>query len=112
MENGHPVLSWSNTPGAAFVVESTTNLGAPAWQRRATLTTETVDHSWVDDAAMGNAVFYRVALATNATVFQALQQALRRACVNQGIVGASAAAVLARDGLWLGTYGSDGVLPV
>jgi D-alanyl-D-alanine carboxypeptidase len=113
VEYGRPVLSWSNSPGEAYVVEATTNLAAPAWHRRATLTTEAADHSWVDDAAMDQGTFYRVALATNATVFRTLQQALRRACNNQGIVGASAAAVLPLDGLWLGTFGTaDGVAPV
>jgi len=113
MKYGHPVLSWSNNLGEAYVVETTTNLAAPVWQRRATLTTEAVDLSWADDTLPGQEMFYRVALATNATIFQTLQQALHRGCTNQGIVGASAAAVLPHDGLWLGTYGSsDGVAPI
>jgi D-alanyl-D-alanine carboxypeptidase len=113
MEHGYPVLSWPNSPGDVYVVEATTNVAASIWQRRATLTTEAQDHSWADDAATGQGTFYRVALATNVTVFQTLQQALRRACINQGIVGASAAVVFPRDGLWLGTYGSsDGTAPV
>jgi D-alanyl-D-alanine carboxypeptidase len=113
LEYGRPVLSWSNSLGEVYVVETTTNLAAPAWHRRATLTTEAGDHSWADDAAMDQGTFYRVTLATNATVFRTLQQALRRACNNQGIVGASAAAVLPLDGLWLGTFGtSDGVAPI
>ena len=89
MEYGRPVLSWSNRLGEAYVVQTTSNLAAPVWQRRATLTTEAVDLSWGDDTLPGQEMFYRVALATNATVFQTLQQALHRGCTDQGIVGAS-----------------------
>lgn len=113
IEHGHPVLSWSNRPGEVYVVETTTDLAAAEWQRRVTLTTEAVDHSWADDAVLGQARYFRVTFATHPTAFQSLQQALRRACLNQGIVGASAAVVLPHDGLWLGTYGSsDGIAPV
>ena len=113
VEYGRPVLSWSNNLGQAYVVEATTDWPRRCGIRRATLTTEGGDHFWVEDAALDEGRFYRVAVATNATVFQTLQQALRRACNNQGIVGASAAAVLPLDGLWLGTFGtSDGVVPV
>ena len=113
VERGYPVLSWSNSFGQAYVIETTTNLASPAWQKRATISAEASDLSWADDALPSQGMFYRVALATNATVFQSLQEALHRACTNQGIVGASAAAVLPNDGLWLGTYGSsDGVSPI
>ena len=40
VEYGRPVLSWSNRLGEVYVIEATTNLAAPAWHRRATLTTE------------------------------------------------------------------------
>lgn len=113
IEHGHPVLSWSNIPGEVYVVETTTDVVATEWRRRVTLTTEAVDHSWADDADTDQVTFYRVGLATNPAVFRSLQQALRRACINQGIVGASAAVVLPHEGLWLGTYGSsDGIASV
>jgi D-alanyl-D-alanine carboxypeptidase len=112
LEQGVPVLNWSNTVGQAYAVEAATNLTA-GWQKRATLTAETSDLSWADDALPSREMFYRVALAPNSTTFQTLQQSLRRACTNQGIVGASAAAFLPHEGLWLGTFGtSDGVKPI
>ncbi len=112
LEQGVPVLSWSNAVGQAYVIEAATNPVA-GWRKRATVTTETLDLSWADDALPSQEMFYRVALATNSTVFQTLQQALRRACTNQGIVGASAAAFLPDEGLWLGTFGSsDGMTAI
>lgn len=112
LEHGVPVLNWSNTVGEAYVIEAATNPAA-GWQKRATITTGSADLSWADDALPGQEMFYRVALATDATVFETLQQALHRACTNQGIVGASAAAFLPDEGLWLGTFGtSDGVTPI
>jgi CubicO group peptidase (beta-lactamase class C family) len=112
LEHGVPVLNWSNTVGQAYVIEAATNPAA-GWQKRATITTESADLSWADDALPGQEMFYRVALATDSTVFETLQQALHRACTNQGIVGASAAAFLPDEGLWLGTFGtSDGVNPI
>ncbi len=113
VNNGNPVLSWSNSPGLAYVIETATNLAAVGWRQRVAITTEAPDVSWSDDALPSQAMFYRVTLATNAAVFLPLQQALHRACTNQGIVGASAAAYLPNDGLWLGTYGtSDGTIPI
>ncbi len=112
LEQGVPVLHWSNVVGQAYVVETATNL-MEGWQKRATLTTQTPDVSWADDALPSRERFYRVALATNPTPFQTLQQALRRACTNQGIIGASAAVFLPNKGLWLGTFGtSDGINPI
>lgn len=113
VNNGNPVLSWSNSPGQAYVIETSTNLAVAGWQQRVAITTDAPDVSWADDALASPARFYRVTLATNAAVFQTLQQALHRACTNQGIVGASAAAYLPQDGFWLGTFGtSDGVIPI
>jgi D-alanyl-D-alanine carboxypeptidase len=113
LNNGNPVLSWSNSPGQAYLIETATNLAVAGWQRRVALTTEAADVSWADDAVASAAMFYRVTLATNAGIFQTLQQALHRACTNQGIVGACAAAYLPQDGFWLGTCGtSDGTIPI
>lgn len=112
LDQGVPVLGWSNTVGQAYALETAPSPQAE-WQRRATLTAQTAELSWADDALPSQARFYRVALATNATVFDTLQQALDRACAHQGIVGASAAAFLPDAGLWLGTFGtSDGVTPI
>jgi D-alanyl-D-alanine carboxypeptidase len=112
VEFGRAVLSFSNF-GQAYVVETATNLASTVWRKRVTITTEASDVSWADEALPSQAMFYRVAAATNSTIFQTLQQALHRACTNQGIVGASAAAFLPNDGLWLGTYGSsDRVSPI
>ncbi len=113
VNNGNPVLSWSNSPDQAYVIETATNLAKAGWRQRVAITTDAKDVSWADDAVGIPAMFYRVTLATNAAVFQTMQQALRRACTNQGVVGASAAAYLPKDGLWLGTYGtSDGTIPI
>lgn len=113
VNNGDLVLTWSNSPGQAYVIETATNLPTAGWQQRVAITTEAADVSWADDAPGSHAMFYRVTVATNAAVFQTLQQALHRACTNQDIVGASAAAYLPTEGLWLGTYGtSDGMIPI
>jgi CubicO group peptidase (beta-lactamase class C family) len=113
VEYGNPVLCWLNSPGQAYVIETTTNLAMAPWQERATITTESSDLAWADNGLPRQQAFYRVALTTNSTVFQKLQQALHRACTNQGIVGASAAVFLPDEGLWLGTYGSsDGLTPI
>jgi D-alanyl-D-alanine carboxypeptidase len=113
VNNGNPVLSWPNSPGQAYLIETTTNLGTAGWSQRVVITTDATNVSWADDTAGSPAMFYRLTLATNAAVFQTMQQALRRACTNQGIVGASAAAYLPQDGFWLGTYGtSDGTIPI
>jgi len=110
---GQPVLCFSNTYGQAYVIQRRTDLASGAWEKLATITAEASEVSWADDGPSSQAVFYRVGLATNATIFQTLQQALRRGCTNQGIVGASAAAILPADGLWIGTYGSsDGISPI
>jgi D-alanyl-D-alanine carboxypeptidase len=113
VEYGQPVLSWSNSVGQAYVIETTSRLGASAWEARATVTGDTRDLTWADDRASGAAVFYRVTLCTNAAPFQSLQQALERGRTNQSIVGCSAAVVLPAAGLWLGTSGySHGQVPI
>jgi D-alanyl-D-alanine carboxypeptidase len=113
VEHVQPVLLWSNCPGQAYVIETTSNLAANVWEPKATLTTDADDVAWADDSPPRQAVFYRVALSTNAALFQNLQQALQRACTNQGIVGASAATVLPNHGLWLGTSGySSNTVPI
>jgi D-alanyl-D-alanine carboxypeptidase len=112
LEKGVPVLNWSNTLGQAYIIETSSH-PAGGWEKRATITAEAPDLSWADDTQPSQAMFYRVALATNPTIFQTLQQALHRACTNQGIVGASAAAFIPSEGLWIGTFGSsDGHTPV
>ncbi len=113
VEHGQPVLHWSNHIGHAYVIEMATNLVASEWETKATITTDAADVAWADDSFPGQTVFYRVALSTNAAPFQDLQQALQRACTNQGIVGASAGAVVPDYGLWLGTCGySSNNIPV
>jgi D-alanyl-D-alanine carboxypeptidase len=113
MEYGQPVLQWSNSIGEAYVVEATSNLTSRAWASRVTITRDTGDLSWADDAAPGTAVFYRVSLSTNPSPFQTLQQALQRGRTNQNMTGASAAVVLPGYGLWLGTSGhSYGQVPI
>jgi D-alanyl-D-alanine carboxypeptidase len=112
-EQGQPVLQWSNSIGQAYRLETTTNLTTPVWQVEATITADSADFSWTDDRLPGQTTFYRLVLATNAALFQNLQQALQRACTNQGIVGASAAAIIPGQGLWIGTFGtSDGAIPI
>jgi len=113
LEHSQPVLHWSNSIGQAYIIETTTNLTASMWETQASITSDAADVAWADDRLPRQAVFYRVALATNAAPFQDLQQALRRACTNQGIVGASAAAVTPNHGLWLGTSGySHDAVPI
>ena len=113
LEHDRPVLCWPNTQGYAYVIETTTNLNSQVWQKRLTITSDALDLSWADDNAPLQAMFYRVTPATNATPFVTLQQALHRACTNQGIVGASAAVSMPAYGLWLGTCGtSDGSVPI
>jgi len=113
LDGGRPVLCWSNRPGEAFTVETTTNLAEGSWERRLTLTSDAEGAAWRDDAMLNQQAFYRLSLETNSARFGALQRALERACTNQGIVGASAAALLPEDGLWLGVYGtSDGIKPI
>jgi D-alanyl-D-alanine carboxypeptidase len=107
VDRGQPVLSWSNHPGDAYAIEVATNLDLPVWTTKAILTTDAADCAWADDSAPRPAMFYRVALSTNPAPFQDLQQALQRACTNQGIVGASAAAIVPILGLWLGTSGNS-----
>jgi D-alanyl-D-alanine carboxypeptidase len=113
VEYGQPVLHWSNSVGQAYAIEAASNLASPAWEVRATITADTEDIAWADDSPPGTAVFYRVALSTNAAPFQSLQQALQRGRTNQNIVGAAAAVVLPGYGLWLGTSGySYGQVPI
>lgn len=108
-----PVLQWSNQVGAAYVIETRSNLTAGAWQPLAVLTTDAATAAWADDGLPQQARFYRISLSTNPAPFQSLQQALQRACANQKITGASAAAVLPQSGFWLGTCGtSDGTVPI
>jgi D-alanyl-D-alanine carboxypeptidase len=104
---GHPVLCWSNQQGQTFVIETTTNLALTGWQKEATLTADAPELVWADQKLPNQAMFYRVSLATNSALFQTLQQALKRGCTNQGIVGAAASAMLPQSGLWIGTYGSS-----
>ena len=113
LEHSQPVLHWTNRIGQAYRIQTTTNLTAPAWETRASITTDAADLAWADDSQPGPAVFYRVALCTNPAPFQGLQQALQRGRTNQGIVGASAAAVVPNHGLWLGTSGySHDTVPI
>jgi D-alanyl-D-alanine carboxypeptidase len=113
LDGHHPVLCWSNRAGEAFTVESTTNLVFGSWQRRLTVTSDGREMAWRDDGSLAQQAFYRLSLATNSARFGTLQRALERACTNQGIVGASAAALLPEEGLWLGVYGtSDGLTPI
>lgn len=112
-EYGRPVLSCANTPGNAYTVEVSTNLASASWQKAATITTSAAQIRWADDPAIEGAMFYRIGLATNPAPFLSLQDALRRACTNQGIVGASAAAWVPGSGLWIGTFGTyDGSVPI
>ena len=113
VEHDQCVLYWSNSIGQAYVIETTTNLGMPAWNTEATITADASEIAWADDHVPGQAIFYRVALSTNPAPFQGLQQALQRGRTNQGIVGASAAAVVPNHGLWLGTSGySHDTVPI
>lgn len=105
LDLGQPLLQWSNTVGQAYAIQSATNAGVPAWQTEATITADAASVTWLDERLPDRARFYRVAVSTNPAPFQSLQQALQRACTNQGIIGASAAVVLPSQGLWLGTYG-------
>src|SRR3974390_2083104 len=108
-----PVLQWSNHVGDAYVIEANSNLVSGVWQPKAVLTTDASTAVWADDGLGQQSLFYRVSLATNAAPFQSLQQALQRACANQKITGASAAALLPQAGFWLGTCGtSDGSVPI
>jgi D-alanyl-D-alanine carboxypeptidase len=104
-EHSRPVLSWSNTLGEAYVIETTVELAAISWERRATLTTDAPEVSWADDGLPRQTTFYRVVPASNVTPFRDLQQALQRARANQGIVGAAAAVVFSNRNVWLGTSG-------
>jgi D-alanyl-D-alanine carboxypeptidase len=113
LQLARPVLQWSNHVGEAYVIETATNLTSQIWQQRAVLTTDAAMAVWADDGTPQQAVFFRVRLSTNPAPFQSLQQALQRACTNQHITGASAAAVLPQSGFWLGTCGtSDGTVPI
>jgi D-alanyl-D-alanine carboxypeptidase len=113
VEYGQPVLHWSNSVGQAYIIAATSNLASSAWEARATITADAADIAWADDSPTGAAVFYRVALCTNAAPFQSLQQALQRGRTNQNITGAAAAVVLPGYGLWLGTSGySYGQVPI
>ena len=113
LQYSRPVLQWSNHIGDAYVIETRSNLTASAWQPQAVLTTDAATAAWADDGLPPQTKFYRVSLSTNSAPFQSLQQALQRACTNQKITGASAAAVLPQNGLWLGTCGtSDGTVPI
>ncbi len=113
VELGQPVLRFSSSPDQAYVIETATNLPASAWQKRVTVTGDVGDIVWADDRPPVQTLFYRVFQAADPAPFLSLQQALRRACTNQGIVGASAAAMLPDHGLWIGTFGtSDGVVPI
>jgi D-alanyl-D-alanine carboxypeptidase len=113
LQYSRPVLQWSNQVGAAYVLEARSNLTAGAWQPQAVLTTDAATAAWADDGLAQQTRFYRVSRSTNPAPFQSLQQALQRACANQKITGASAAAVLPQYGLWLGTCGtSDGTVPI
>lgn len=112
-EYNQPVFSWSNSIGQAYVIAKTTNLALPSWEPKATVTSDASSISWADDSARHGAAFYRVELSPHPIIFQQLQAALQRACATQRIVGASAAAVLPQDGLWLGSMGhSHGKLPI
>ena len=106
-EFNQPVLSWSNRIGQSYVLLRSTNLDASNWQRVATLTSDAPDVSWADDHAEPHGAFYKVQLAQHVVIFQQLQSALERACATQQIVGASAAALLSQEGLWLGTAGNS-----
>jgi D-alanyl-D-alanine carboxypeptidase len=113
VEHSQPVLHWSNSIGQVYAIQTTADLGTRFWETAAILTTDAAEAVWADESLPRQATFYRVALSTNAAPFQDLQRALQRACANQGIVGASAAAVLPHHGLWLGTSGSsDGKVPI
>lgn len=101
-ERNRPVLQWQNQR-LTYVVQSATNLGAP-WITRATLNSDGTNITWTDDTPPVSSSFYRIT-STSERLFSNLQQALRSACLNQGIVGASAAAMLPDHGLWIGTYG-------
>ena len=108
-----PVLQWSNHVGDAYIIEASPNFTTQAWQQKAVITTDAATAVWADDAPLPQTQFYRVRLATNPAPFQTLQQALKRACTNQHITGASAAALLPQYGLWLGTCGtSEGVTAI
>ncbi|HWQ91723.1 MAG TPA: serine hydrolase domain-containing protein [Clostridia bacterium] len=112
-EYGRPVLSCANTPGNAYTVEVSTNLASASWKWTTTITTSAAQIRWADDPATKHTLFYRIGLATNPAPFLSLQNALRRACTNQGIVGASAAAWVPGSGLWIGTFGTyDGSIPI
>jgi hypothetical protein len=104
LEHAQPVLGWSNGAGQVYAIQTSSNLAAHDWETRANLTTDAAEAVWADDSLPGQAEFYRVVLSTNPAVFQDLQRALQRACTNQGIVGASAAAIVPDYGLWLGAY--------
>jgi D-alanyl-D-alanine carboxypeptidase len=110
---GQPALEWSNHTGEAYMVETTSNLTRGVWQQKVVLTTDAATAAWADDALLQSRLFYRVSLVTNPAAYQSLQQALQRACANQKITGASAAALLPQNGFWLGTCGtSDGAVPI
>lgn len=113
LDEGQPLLGFSNIAGQAFVIQTSPDPQNSAWQTRATLTGDAAELTWADDSASDAAMFYRVGLATNPTPFLTLQSALHRACTNQGITGASAAAWMPNRGLWIGTFGtSDGSAPI
>jgi CubicO group peptidase (beta-lactamase class C family) len=105
IENSRPILSWSNTVGEAYVLEVTAELSASAWNHNVALTTDAPDVAWADADPSRATQFYRVVLAAEPAPFLALQQALERACANQGIVGATAAVMFTNRALWVGTAG-------
>ncbi len=107
LEHSRPVLSWSNEGDQVFSLETAFDLLAGSWKDKVTLTTDAPRVEWADDSPPTRESYYRVVLATNPSPCRALQQALERACVNQGIVGAAAAVVFSNRTVWLGTRGNS-----
>jgi D-alanyl-D-alanine carboxypeptidase len=112
-EHSRPVLSWANVAGQSYALEVASGPTTGQWERRVILTADADDVEWADDGLARETRFYRVALVSDGTAFTSLQQALQRACSNQGIVGAAAAVVFADGTEWSGTSGrSHGSVPI